>query len=187
MDLQKTVTLSPQARTSTGSSVSPHSSASPHRLRHMVPGVPSPRPLGWHNHSPSYQCFGKYWYVDLPGLHPPKFVEATQHPLEGRQHHSLGLCQERRGDLQSASPGDRREDSGQGSPDVRPHSSGLHFHRGKHPGRRSVSLSRDSRLAASSLSVPGDLGKIHRPLCQLRLQTDSTLFQLRRVQQPRSC
>jgi hypothetical protein len=35
--------------------------------------------------------------------------------------------------MQSASPGDRGEDSGQGSPDVRPHSSGVHFYRGKHP------------------------------------------------------
>jgi hypothetical protein len=85
----------------------------------MVPRVPSPRPLGQHNHTPSYQCFGEYCYVDLPGLHLPKVVEATQHPLEDQQHHSLDLCQERRGDLQSASPGDRGEDSGQGSPDVR--------------------------------------------------------------------
>jgi hypothetical protein len=77
----------------------------------------------------SYQCFGEYCYVDLRGLHPPKVVEATQHPLEGRQHHSLGLCQERRGYLQSASPGDRGEDSGQSSPDVHPHTSGLHSHR----------------------------------------------------------
>jgi hypothetical protein len=40
-------------------------------------------------------------------------------------------------------------------------------------------------LAASSLSVPGDLGKmgfpLHRPLRQPRLQTDSTLLQLGRV------
>jgi hypothetical protein len=32
------------------------------------------------------------------------------------------------------------------SPDVCPHTSGLHSHRGKHPGRCSVSLPRDSRL-----------------------------------------
>jgi hypothetical protein len=84
----------------------------------MVPRVPSPRPSGRHNHTPSYQCF-----VDLPGLHPPKFVEATQHPLEDRQHHSLGLCQERRGELQSASPGDPGEDSGQEIPDWQLHPS----------------------------------------------------------------
>jgi hypothetical protein len=58
------------------------------RLRHLVPGVPPPRPLGQHNCSSPYQCFGDYCYVDLSG---------TQHPLEGRQHHSLGFCQERRG------------------------------------------------------------------------------------------
>jgi hypothetical protein len=64
------------------------------RLRHMVPRVPSPRPLGQHNHSSSYQCFGEYCFVDLPGLHPPPVVESTQHPLEDRQHHSFGLRQE---------------------------------------------------------------------------------------------
>jgi hypothetical protein len=49
---------------------------------------------------------------------------------------------------------------------------------------------RDSRLAVSSLSVQGDLGKVgsphNRPLCQQRLQTDSTLHQLGRVRLPRS-
>jgi hypothetical protein len=157
----------------------------------LVPGVPPPRPLRQHNCSSPYQCFKDYCYVDLPGLHPPKVVEATQHPLEGRQHHSLGLSQERRGDLQFASPGSRGEGSGPGSPDVHPHSPGLHSHKGKHPGRRSVSLPRDSRLAASSLSVSGDLGKMgslqNRPLCQQRLQTDSMLLQLGCVRHPRSC
>jgi hypothetical protein len=69
--------------------------------------------------------------------------------------------------MQSASPGRSGEDSDQGSPDVHLHTSGLHPHRGKHPGRRSVSLPRDSRLAALSLSVPGDLGKMGRPIIDL--------------------
>jgi hypothetical protein len=30
------------------------------RLWFMVPRVPKPRPLGRHNHMPSYQCFGEY-------------------------------------------------------------------------------------------------------------------------------
>jgi hypothetical protein len=120
--------------------------------------------------------------MDLSCLHPPPVVEATQHPLEDQQHHRLGLSKKRSGDLQSTSPGDHGENSGQGSPDVCPHPSGLHSHRGKHPGTCSFSLPRDSRLAASSLSVPGDFGKLgspfHRPLRQLRLQTDSLLLQL---------
>jgi hypothetical protein len=47
------------------------------QLWHMVPRVPSPRPLGQHNHSPSYQCFGEYCFVDLPGLHPSPVVESA--------------------------------------------------------------------------------------------------------------
>jgi hypothetical protein len=100
---------------------------------------------------------------------------------------ALAYIKKEGGNLQSLSPGDRGEDSDQGSPDVRLHPSGLYSHRGKHPGRRSFSLPRDSRLAAASLSVPGDIGKIgspiHRPLRQSRFQTDSRLLQLGRDRQ----
>jgi hypothetical protein len=95
---------------------------------------------------------------------------------------ALAYVKKEGGDLQSPSPRDCREDSDQGSPDVRPHPSSLHSHRGKHPGRRSILLPRDSRLAAASLSVPGDIGEmgssLHRPLCLTLLQTDSPLLQL---------
>jgi hypothetical protein len=33
----------------------------------------------------------------FPGLHPPKVVKATQHPVEDQQHHGPSLCQEGRG------------------------------------------------------------------------------------------
>jgi hypothetical protein len=58
--------------------------------------------------------------------------------------------------MQSANPGQSGEDSGEGLSDVRPHTSGLHPHEGKHPGRRSVSI-----------PVPGDRGKKGLPLINL--------------------
>jgi hypothetical protein len=144
------------------------------RLRHLVPRFPSPRPVGQHNCVSPYQCFGDHCLMAFPGLHPPKVVKAMQHPVEDRQHHGPSLRQEGRGYVQSASPS--REGAGVGAPDVCPHTSGLHPHQGKHPSRCSISFLRDSRLASSSLCVPGDRGQMgsphDRPLRQQRLQAD---------------
>jgi hypothetical protein len=50
----------------------------------------------------------------FPGLYPPKVVKATQHPLEGRQHHGPGLRQEGMGYIQSKSPSESGKGSGDG-------------------------------------------------------------------------
>jgi hypothetical protein len=154
------------------------------RLRHLVRRVPSPRPVGQHSCASPYQCSGDYCFMALPGLDPPKVVKATQHPLEGQQHHGPGLRQEGRRYMQSTSPSGSGEGSGDGKPDVHPHTSGLHPHRGKHPGKRSVPFPRDSRLASSLICVPGDRGKMEsphdQPLRQQRLYADPTLLQLGR-------
>jgi hypothetical protein len=122
----------------------------------------------------------------FPGLHPPKVVKATQHPLEDRQHHGPSLHQEGRGYVLSVSPSGSGKGAGVGAPDVRPHTSGLHPHRGKHPNRCSVLFPRDSR---SPLRVPGDRGQMgsprDQPLRQQRLQADTTLLQLGHLRQPR--
>jgi hypothetical protein len=88
------------------------------RLRQLVPRIPPPRPMRQYNHSPTYQCFGDFFYVDLRRQNPPSDVEGQDHPLENRQHHSVGVCQERGGDMQSPNPGDSSKDSNQGSSDV---------------------------------------------------------------------
>jgi hypothetical protein len=118
------------------------------RLWHLVRGVPSPRPVGQQNCASPYQCFEDHCFMAFPGLHPLKVVKATQHPLEGRQHHGPGLHQEGREYMQSTSPSGSRKGSGVGAPDVHLLASGLHPHVGKHPGRCSISFSRDSRLAS---------------------------------------
>jgi hypothetical protein len=91
--------------------------------------------------------------------------------------------------MQSASSGGIGEGSGESTPDVSPHTSGLYPHGGKHPGRRSISIPRDSRLAASPLRVPDDRGKMgsphDRPLRQQCLQADPMFLQLGRFRQPR--
>jgi hypothetical protein len=69
--------------------------------------------------------------------------------------------------MQSTSPSGSGKGSGDGAPDVRLHTSGLHLHGGKHPGRCSVSFPRDSRLASSPLCVPGDYGKMGSPMINL--------------------
>jgi hypothetical protein len=133
------------------------------RLGHLVRRVPSPRPVGQHNCASPYQCFGDHCFMAFPGLHPPKVVKAMQHPLEDQQHHGPGLRQEGRGYMQSTSLSGSGKGSGVGVPDFRPLASGLHPHGGKHPGRRSVSFPRDSRLASSPLRVPGDRGQMGSP------------------------
>jgi hypothetical protein len=91
--------------------------------------------------------------------------------------------------MQSASPSRSGEGSGDGIPDVRPLTSNLNPHGGKHPGRCSVSFPIDSRLASLPLCVPGDRGKMGSPqdrsLCQQCLQAVPTLLQLGRFRQPR--
>jgi hypothetical protein len=128
------------------------------RIWHLVRRVPSPRPMGQHNCASPYQCFGDHCFMAFPGLHPPKVVKAAQHPLEDRQHHGPSLRQEGRGYMQSTSPSG--SGSGVGTTDVHPHTSGLHPHGGKNPGRRSISFPRDSRLASSLLRVRGDCGQM---------------------------
>jgi hypothetical protein len=97
----------------------------------LVQGVPSPRPVGQDNCASPYQCFGDHCFMAFPGLHPPKVVKATQHPLEGRQNHGRGLRQKGSGYMQSTSPSGSGKGSGVGAPDVRPLASSLHLHRGK--------------------------------------------------------
>jgi hypothetical protein len=133
------------------------------RLWHLVRRVPSPRPVGQLNCASPYQCFGDHCFMAFPGLHPPKVVKATQHPLEDRQHHGPSLRQEGRGYMQYTSPSGMGKGFGVGAPDVRPHTSGLHPHRGKHPSICSISFPRDSRLTSSPLCVPGECGQMGSP------------------------
>jgi hypothetical protein len=117
LDLQKTVILSPQARRDLKwiISLSPHQCFAP--LWFLSPEVcylevqMDASKLGygiwfeeflhqglWDSTTAHpYQCLGDYCFFELPGLHPPKVVKATQHPLEGRQHHGPGLRQKGKG------------------------------------------------------------------------------------------